>query len=148
MDANYRLLAYAIVPPNMSGGKIAFIPCFYDGAEEIEQRKNDSISAVKNAVQVDASAFSVENKTLKVDASKLPEGAKDFKYYAYETKSGNASTLEIAVRVAWCKVESDLTVDSDEYSPYHEFGTSDSKMDKLKSNRLLLLYNADKQLVA
>ena len=87
------------------------------------------------------------NKILKADAGKLPESVKDFKYYVYAHKSGNATTTEMAVRSAWASAKCDLLADSEKGSPYHVFGESDAKMSKLSSGRVLLLYSAEKELL-
>ena len=99
-------------------------------------------------MKVDASAFTQSNNVLKADMSKLPEGVKDFKYFASGWKSGNAVTEEQAVRSAINKVECDPLKDT-AYSPIRAYGTDTGSGggNPLRSGAVLLLYDANKVLV-
>jgi len=146
LDKDCRLLAYYLIGPDKKNdGKLTFIPCYLDATEEIEAARSANKEAYLKATKVDASAFSKANNVLKADMSKLPDSVKDFKYFACASKSGNAVTEEQMVRSALYQVECDILKDT-AYSPILAYGASSTK-NPLKSGAVLLLYNANKELV-
>ena len=147
IDKDCRILAYCMVGPDKKNdGKLTFTRCDFAAPEEAEALKAANIAAYQNAVKVDPSAFTQSNNVLKADMSKLPDSVKDFKYYARGGKSGNAVTEEQMVRSALINVQTDILKDTP-YAPYIEYGKATNGGNPLKSGSVLLLYNANKELV-
>jgi len=146
LDKDCRLLAYCVVETGKrNDGKLTFTRCDYADVAAVEANKAANIAAYQHAAKVDPSAFTQSNNVLKADMSKLPDSVKDFKYYARGGKSGNAVTEEQMVRSALINVQTDILKDT-AYSPVQAYGTA-TNGNPLKSGSVLLLYNANKELV-
>lgn len=149
IDKDCRILAYCMVGPDKKNdGKLVFTRCDFAAPEEAEAVRAANLAAYQNAVKVDVSAFTFNSKNniLTADMSKLPDGVKDFKYFASKHRGGNATTEEQMVRGAIMDVMCDPLRDTI-YSSLLKYGSATNGGNPIGDNAVLLLYNADKVLV-